>query len=468
MNRKTLLSLATFAALALIAIVVLRQPEKGESAKDRPRPFPTVNATDIETIEVTKAGATTVVKNDGGKYKVTAPVAYAADEPVAKAAFEALGKFQIASLVTDQKAKQEEFQVDDKGGIHLVAKGKGGATLLDMVIGKAAGSGTMVRPTGKDEVWQANNLSRYTFEKNAADWRDKSITTYTATDAENIEVTDKGGAKIVLKKTAGKVGSDDKWEVVESSAKVDKLDNSAPVGIASTLATWKANDFADGVKLADAGLEPAQLTVAVTVKGGKRATVLIGNKKTDDELYVKTPESPQVFVLKKYNAERVIKRPIEFRDKTICDIADTDVTEIAVSNGDNSYTVVKSGADWKATKPAKLDVDTTKITPIAGAFKEWKGSSFADDQSPKANGLAKPKATIAVKGKAGATCTAKIGDETKDKLSYHVLSGKGTDVYLAPKWNVDRLLVKLDDIKKGGTPVAAGAGGPPNPHGKRP
>ncbi len=163
---------------------------------------------------------------------------------------------------------------------------------------------------------------------------------------------------------------------------------------------------------------------------------------------------------------RVMKRPMEFRDKSICDIADTDVTEIAVSNGDNSFTVVKSGSEWKATKPAKLEVDPTKITPMAGAFKEWKGTSFADDQSPKANGLAKPRAVTA-KGKAGVTCSVKIGDETKDKLSYHVVSGKGTDVYLTPKWNVDRLLQKVGDLKKGAAPpppVAAGA----NPHGRPP
>jgi hypothetical protein len=461
MNRKTLTALATFAVLGLVALLILRQPDKGERPADRPRPFPTLSATDIETIDVTKAGATTTIKNEGGKYKVTAPVQYAADEPIVKAAFESLGKFVATSLVTDQKAKHEEFQVDDKSGIHVVAKGKGGATLLDLVIGKAAGSGTMVRPTGKDEVWQANNLSRYTFEKSPADWRDKSITTYTATDVESIEVTDKAGGKIALKKTDGKVGSDDKWEVVQSSVKIDKLDNAAPVGIASALATWKANDFADAAKLADVGLEPPQVTVAVVLKGGKRATVLIGNKKGDDELYVKTPESPQVFVVKKYNAERVVKRPIEFRDKTICDIPDTDVTEIAVSNGDNSFTVVKSGTEWKATKPAKFEADPNKITPMAGAFKEWKGTSFAEDQSPKANGLAKPK-MVTAKSKT-ATCTAKIGDETKDKLSYHVMSGKGTEVYLTPKWNVDRLLQKLDDLKKGGpAPVAAG-----NPHGKK-
>ena len=62
------------------------------------------------------------------------------------------------------------------------------------------------------------------------------------------------------------------------------------------------------------------------------------------------------------------------------------------------------------------------------------------------------------KGKTPATCTIKVGDETKDKLNYYVMGGKGTDVYLAPKWNVDRVMVKLDDIKKGGT---SSTGAPP-------
>ena len=90
------------------------------------------------------------------------------------------------------------------------------------------------------------------------------------------------------------------------------------------MSIWKAQDFGDSVKPADAGLEPPALTVTVDLKGGKKATALIGNKKGDDEYYVKTPEAPQVFVVKKYNIERVLKRPIEFRDKTLCDIPDTE------------------------------------------------------------------------------------------------------------------------------------------------
>ena len=289
--------------------------------------------------------------------------------------------------MTEQKAKQAEFEVDDKSGLHVVAKAKGGKVLADVTVGKSTGPGTMVRPAGKDEIWQATGISRYLFDKSPADWRDKSITTFTQGDAEQIEVVAKDGAKTIVKKTGAKVGPEDAWEVVESSVKIDKLDNSIPNGIASALSIWKANDFADGVKLADAGLEPAALTVTVALKGGKKVTALIGNKKGEDEYYVKTPEAPQVFIVKKYNAERVLKRPIEFRDKTLCDIPDTDVTEIAVSHGDNSYTIAKSGQRLEGEQAAEARGRLVKVT-FAGAFKEMEGAELrrgrdAEDQRPR-------------------------------------------------------------------------------------
>jgi hypothetical protein len=462
MNRKTLLALATFAGLGILAIIALTRPDKGERASDRQRPIPRMDTADIASIEVTKAGVTSIITRDGSAYKVTAPVAYAGDEAVAKAAFEGVKKMDVSDLVTEKKEKHAEFEVDDKSGIHLVVKSKDGKALADLIVGKSTGPGTMVRPTGKDEVWQATGISRYLFDKNAGDWRDKSMTSFTQADAEQIEVVAKDGGKAVVKKTGEKVGTEDKWVVVESSQKIEKLDNAIPNGITASLSSWKTNEFADGVKLADAGLEPPQLTVTVSVKGGKKVTALIGNKKGDDDYYVKVPEAPQVFLVKKYNADRVVKRPIEFRDKTLCDIADADVSEIAVNHGDNSYTISKSGSEWKASKPAKFELDSSKVT-FTSAFKEWKAQSFAEDATPKTNGLAKPQATIAAKGKGGATCTIKIGDESKDKLNYYVMSGKGADVYLAPKWNVDRVMVKLDDLKKGAAgsaPVAA----KPNPH----
>ncbi|HET6149247.1 MAG TPA: DUF4340 domain-containing protein [Polyangia bacterium] len=450
MNRKTLTAFAVFAVLLVIAIATLRQPQKGERRGEAPRPIAKLKNSDFDTLEVTKAKVTTAIRKEGGKYKVVSPTPYVADENNAKQAFEAIEKLEFGDIVTDQKSKHGEFEVADDG-LRVVAK-NGNKSVAELLIGKSIGSGTMVRVPGKDEVWQAQGAIKYTFDKSSADWRDKSITTFTLSDAEKIEVKSKTGGAITLSKPVKKEGDKaaagaDDWAVVSSSVPIPKLDPTIASTMASTLASWKASDFADDVKPEAAGLAPPALTVTVSLKGGKTAVAMVGNKKGDDDYYVKNGESPQIFVVKKYGVEHVNRRPIEFRDKTICDIADSDLTEIAVSHGAESYTLVKSGKDWKATKPPKTEVDGSKVTPIAGAFKAWKATSFAEDPSLKADGLVKPKATIVARSK-GATCTLKVGDETKDKQSYFVQAGTSPDVYLVAKWSADRILVKVADIKK--------------------
>ena len=462
MNKKTLAALGAFVVLAILALVALRQPEKGERASDHPHPIAALTPAEITTIDVTKNGATTTIKKEGDTYKVTAPVAYPADSAAGKAAFEGLGKMDVSDLVTSQPDKQAEFEVDDKSGVHVVVK-HDAKVLADFVVGKGVGAGTMVRPAGSNDVWRASGITKFLFDKGPSDWRDKGITTFPAADAEKLDVATKDGAKISLKKAGTKQGSEDKWEVVSSTVKIDKLDNTVPNAMVQALGSWKTNDFADGTALPAAGLEPPALTVTVGLKGDKSVVALVGAKKGEDEVYVKKADAPQVFLVKKFGAEKVNKGPIEFRDKTLCDLAADDVTEVAVSAGDHSYALAKSGSEWKATKPAKLELDPAKATPIVGAFKELKGSAFAEDQSLKDNGLAKPK-LITVKAK-GAGCIIRVGDETKDKVSYFVGTGKGTDVYLAPKWSLDRILVKPDDLKKsGGTTTAAAK--PAKPAGK--
>jgi Domain of unknown function (DUF4340) len=468
MNKKTLAALGAFVVLAIVALVTLRQPEKGERAGDHPHPIPAITTAEITSIDVTKNGVTTTIKNESGTYKVTAPVAYPADSAAAKAAFEGLGKMDVSDLVTQQPDKQAEFEVDDKSGVHLVVK-HDAKVLADFIVGKGVGAGTMVRLAGSNDVWRASGITKFMYDKGPSDWRDKGIVTYLLTDAEKLDVAGKDGSKISLKKTGTKEGTEDKWEVVSSTVKIEKLDNSVANGMAMALSNWKTNDFADGVTLTAAGLEPPSLTVTVGLKGGKSVALLVGGKKGEDELYVKKADAPQIFLVKKYGIEKVNKAAIEFRDKTLCDLAADDLTEVAVSAGDRSFTLVKSGSEWKATKPAKLELDGSKATPIAGAFKELKGTAFAEDQSLKDNGLAKPK-LITVKGKgkgAAAGCAIRVGDETKDKVSYFVASGttgKATDVYLAPKWSLDRILVKPDDLKKSGSTTAAAK--PAKPTGK--
>jgi len=450
MNRKTLTAVVAFALLGLVAFFALRQPEKGENASDRARPLPPIAAGSLDTIDVTRQGVTSTLKREGGKYKVTAPVAAAADESNAKAAFEALEKLTLGNVVTENKAKHAEFEVDDAKAIHVVAKA-GAATSADLLVGKAVGNGTMVRVAGKDEVWQAVGPLRSTLDKSPADWRDRSVITFSTADAETLTVKAGGSSSgvIVVKKNGKTAQGEDQWDLSSTSVpKMERLDNSVPNGIVSALSSFKTNDFADGAAPAGTGLDNPSLTITVGLKGGKNATLLVGNKKAPDELYMKTPESPQIYVVKSFNSDRIVKRPIDFKDKTLADVGEADLKEVAVTHGADSYTLVHEGTTWKATKPPKFNLDPGRTPSIGGGFKDWKANSIATDAPPATTGLAKPKATIVMKSTKGDTTTFKVGEDAADKQNVYLSSSKSTDVYLAPKWSVDRLLPKLDDLKK--------------------
>jgi hypothetical protein len=459
MNRKTLIAGAVFVGLIIVAVLVTRSPEKGSRSEgEAPRPVAKVPAGAVDTLEVTKGGTTTVIKKEGSTYKVEKPVPYAADQEAAKQAFEGIEKLEFDGLISDQKSKHDEFEVG-ANSVRVVAKNSktsGDKALVDLRIGKVANNQTMVRVEGKDDVWQAVGSLKYEFDKDAAAWRDKSITTFAEPDAERIEVASKTGGKIVLTKPAAKDGGagGGEWTVAESSVKVEPLDKSVAPGIVSALYAWKANDFADAAKPADTGLDAPDNTITIGLKGGKKVTVLVGKKKGEEDYYVKTADAPQVFLVKKYNLERVNKRPVEFREKTMCNLNEGEITEVTVNRDKDSYTLVKqagkTGNDaWKLTKPAGVTLDSSKVNAIVGAFKDWKANSFAEDNSPKATGLVKPAATITAKSNLkGSGCVLKVGAELSDKQNTYVEKNGAPDVFTVPKWSLDRVLVKVDDLKK--------------------
>ena len=449
MNRKTLLAGAVFAGLLVISLLVMRSPEKGARTGEAPRPIAKIAEGGVDSLEITKDGKKTVIKRDTHGFKITEPVAYAADADAAKQAFQAVEKLEFGSIVTDQKSKHADYEVGDKAA-RVVAR-KGDKVLADFRVGKTTNNLTLVRLEGKDEVWQAIGSIKFQLDKEAAGWRDKSITTFDQNAVERLEITSADGGKLTMvRPSVGDGGAPADFKIADSSVKVEPFDRTVATDMVAALYAFKANDFADGVSPADSGLDKPSLTVTVGLKGDKKHTVLIGKKKGEEDFYVQRADQPQVFLVKKYNLERINKRPIDFRDKTICNIADGDVTQVAVTRDKDSYTLVKdpkkTGDDaWKLARPAGVTLDTSKVSAIASAFKDWKGTTFAED----AKGLAKPTATIVASGKnKGQSCSLRVGAESADKQSVYLAAPGLPEPLVVPKWSVDRILVKVDDLKK--------------------
>jgi hypothetical protein len=460
LRRKPILAVAVFALVAVVAARVVRRPQKGE--RSSPAASPSLGA--FDSLEIERQGARTIIRRQQNSFMVTAPVIYPADQAAARAAFEALAQLDLSILVTDQPSRRAELGVGvgvgvgDGDGVR-VSVARDDRRLLELVIGKTIGEGTMVRLLdrgGPDQVWQAAAELHDVFDKSPADWRDRSVTAFDPHDAETIEVVARDGARITLEKRGEPDGGSsphsphalaqpDDWEVVGSSIKLAKIDPLVPREMIATLSSLRAADFADGVTLASAGLDQPALTVTVGLAGGAKVMVLIGNPRGGDDSFVENAASPQIFLVKRFNVERIARRPAQFREKILCDISDADVVQMAVTSGADSYLVVKGDGGWRAARPRQLVIDPAKVAPLASVFRGWRAPAIAED--PPAGAVAHPWAVIAARSKR-ASCSIEVGAQTADQRGYFARIPGAPLVYVVPKWMIDRVVVKLAEIRK--------------------
>jgi hypothetical protein len=456
MNRKTVIAGAIFAGLILLTIGLLRTPEKGSrpAGEQRPRPIAKLKAGDYDTLEVIKGTSDTVIKKEGDKYSLVKPVPFPADKDSAKAAFEVVEKLEFGNLISDQKSRYSELEVGD-GGLRVKVR-KGETVLADLHVGKFTNDQLLVRLEGKDEIWATKGVSKYQWDKDTTAWRDKHVTTFEEKDATKIEVVSKTRGRMVMSRPEpSDAGPAPEWRIVESSVKVEPFDKSAATELVNGFTGLTADEFVDNAKPEETGLEAPENTVTITLRNGKEYKALFGLKKKDkDDTYLKLADNPQVFVVSKYTAGRINKRPIDFRDKTMCNLTAGEITEVSVTREKDSFvlskTPGKTGDDaWKLVKPAGITLDTSKVNNILSAFSDWKANSYADDNALKPVGLDKPKITISAKSNVkGHSCLVKSGNEAKDNTYLYAVANGQPDVVTTTKWTVERIAVKLDDLKK--------------------
>ena len=459
MDKKTTIMLGLFVLLlaGVIGAKVAMRPA-GDRKGDRPRPLPALKAADIDDLEITMNKQTTKLKKSGETWAVVAPVSYAADAAAVKTALEKIEALAFEGTVTDRAEKHLDYEVTDEKGVRIVAR-KGSAVLADFLIGKIAGGVTMFRLSGKNEVWRAVGSLRYVFGKETKSWRDHEVITFKRDDVEKVELETAAG-KVVCKREPGEKGKPDKWTILEAPVKIEKPDDAVPAGIMSTMMSLRAFDFADGAKPEESGLDRPAATATTYLKGGATKKVLVGKAK-GDQFYIKVPDRDQVFLVSKYSVERLTKKPIDFRDKSIVDVKPEQIASVQIDFADKKIELQRAGEDWKATAPADLVVDPNKAKAVVSGFTNLKAYAFADEAFAK-EGMAKPAGSVTVRLKDKTSFTLKFG--ALKEQDYPVQKVGTPEVFVLKKYAAERFLKKPEDLKKTeGTSPPRRPGMPPSP-----
>lgn len=125
--------------------------------------------------------------------------------------------------------------------------------------------------------------------------------------------------------------------------------------------------------LADFGLDKPAADVTLTLKDGKRLTLLLGAKNpTGVWVYAKERDKPSVFVLPEGVLRDATRAVAELRDKTILAFNRADVTGFEVTTRDETLAVEPAeGSRWKLTRPVQLAADADTV----GEFLEKLGAA---------------------------------------------------------------------------------------------
>lgn len=466
MEKKNLFALGALIALLGLAFYAMRTPEKGERVGDKPRAIAEIKAANIGSLEIAQPGGSdkiTLTKK-GEKWQVTAPYDKPADQSAAKSAVEALEKIKWGDITTQQKDRYADLEVSDDKAVHIVAKDGSGAVLADLFLGKSAGSSTMVRIAGKDEVWQAGELYTSTFKRDGKSWRDHVIFDQKADEAQKVTLGS-GATKLVLERQPAAGADKDKaapsifdakWKIAEGSIPTLKpgveLDHAMVNRLVQGLASLRAGEFLDAGKPEELGLSPGapgQLEVQVAFKDGKSAGVRIGSIKGED-YHVQALDNPQIFTAKKWGMEALAHVPADLGDKSIVSLKADQIDSITVAQGTDVLVVRAADKTWKADKLP--DADEGKLKSLAESFDGLAGSGFVAPGAPELASLAKPRAivTITRKGgpKAGAPIVLRVGDARQDEVAVQKAGAPATEALWVKKLQVDRFLKKSADMAK--------------------
>lgn len=293
MNRSTLILFLLLIVLGAIAYFLIPSSKEREKSDANPDVSYTIDSASVVRIDIIRGGKTMTLENVGGKWMLTSPGKYAADPLAVLQVLQGLSKFKIGSLISSNPEKQKLFQVDTTG-TQITTVDRGGKS-SSIIIGKMGPSFSEVycRMPGSKNVFLGEGLDSWTVNKEAKDWRDKSISSI---PSESI----KGLTYAINNRQFEYVRDSTSWKLGQSNVETAVMN--PPL---ASLANLKAEDFID------TAMKFSSDPVSVSVKGIDNFSLHLYPLAPDSsKYYVQSSASSQLYVISKYAAQQILK-PVE-------------------------------------------------------------------------------------------------------------------------------------------------------------
>ena len=342
---------------------------KPPSTSDTSPKILSVTEGDITKIALKKKGAeeTDVEKNSAGKWDLTAPKKYLADQDTVNQLASSAATVNSDRVVEDKATDVSAYGLKSPS-LEVDVTTKGGKT-SKLLIGDdtPTNSGAYAQLEGDPRVFTVASYVKSGLDKSVNDLRDKRLLTFDQDKLSRVE--------LVAKKQDIEFGRDkDQWQIVKpkplraDGLQVEELirklkDAKMDLSVSADDAKKAAASFSSGTPVA---------TVKTTDPSGTQTLEVRKNK---DDYFAKSSDVEGVYKVSSDLGTGLDKGVDDFRNKKLFDFGFSEPGKIEIHDGAKVYSFTKGGEDW-FSNGKKLD--STSVQSLIDKLRDLSAAKFVD------------------------------------------------------------------------------------------
>lgn len=382
---------------AYIYFVTWKQPDTPDAGKKTDKVF-AVASDKINEIKITSAaGEAVTARKNGTAWALTEPTSAPADEAEMSAITNALATADIVRVVDDNPSNLNDYGLSNPH-IAVSFKAEGDKDYRHLFIGEKTPTGAdlFARRNDDKKVFLIASFQESSLNKTAFDLRDKSVLKVDRDKIDSVELV-AGTQTVAIAKDGGD------WKLTRPVPV--KADYGTVEGLIGKLQTVRMKSIAAAdaspADLKKYGLDKPQATVNLNA-GSAKATLLIGGKTDDNNLYARDASSPMVVTIDAALLDDIKKAPDDYRRKDLFEFRAYNANRVEIARNGQTYvfermksTDEKTPDKWKRVSPNPGEVDKDKFDAFLARLANMRASAFTPTTA--STGTDKPAMTISVK-----------------------------------------------------------------------
>ncbi len=330
----------------------------------------TLKDADLSKIDFRKRNAEelALVKTGAGKWQITAPALFAADQDAVASMVSTLSSLNSERLVEDKASDLKQYGLTEPALEVDIATKDGKSQKLLLGDNTPAGNAVFAAISGDPRVFTIASYTKTSIDKSPNDLRDKRLLTADFDKISQVELTSK-------KQSIAFGRNKDSWQILKPRPLradnftvedlVRKLKDAKMDLAAATDTDEKKSTaaFASGVPIASAKVTDAAGTQELQIRKDK------------DAYYAKSSVVPGIYKVANDLGTGLDKALDDFRNKKLFDFGFDEPNKVELHDGSKAYFLTKGGADWWSNGKK---MDDSSVQSLIDKIRDLSASKFVD------------------------------------------------------------------------------------------